>query len=368
MGWYGPQSGGCSCCESIGDLLVTGDFGPSPGATPPYTENDRPGSGLSLWSGARSRWLDLVSPNVGISDQRRSIAITRGRPAIGIWNSNYPVIEFDGSAWQQISGYVSNSPYTTFVTANDVFEFEGDLFVAGNFNVIDGVTVNKIGRWDGSQWNSTGSTFNKTPGLSDEQASKFVVYNDQLHATGYFSGTPDTYANARTLAVWDGSGWTRLGAGSGNWLYGYDYAVFDDKICSGYRTWDGSSIADIGYPQLSGSYGEFFCVAVYDGCLYVGGAFDQIYDYSSTLNISTVAKWDGSAWSAAFTSGLSDPAGFDPLSCTAMTVYNGELILTGNFLKAGGVAHDRIVRWNGSAFLSMHPGGALGKDFAVWQP
>lgn len=61
-----------------------------------------------------------------------------------------------------------------------------------------------------------------------------------------------------------------------------------------------------------------------------------------------IARWDGSTW---------DPLG-DGMNASvrALAVYNGELIAAGSFTTAGGVPANRIARWNGSSWQPLGTG------------
>ncbi|TVQ56224.1 MAG: hypothetical protein EA377_02430 [Phycisphaerales bacterium] len=88
-------------------------------------------------------------------------------------------------------------------------EFEGDLIVGGGFNSIDGVAVNNVARWDGSQWHPMGN------GLGDGGFNTavwdFTIWNGWLVAVGAFTdsgGQP-----VHKVAVWENNSWNPVGTG-----------------------------------------------------------------------------------------------------------------------------------------------------------
>lgn len=100
--------------------------------------------------------------------------------------------------------------------------------------------------------------------------------------------------------------------------------------------WD-NSIA----PSIPGVTGYVYAVAVYDGCIVVGGAFyvagDQLVHH--------IAVWDGINWSS-LGSGMNGPV-------RALTVYEGELIAGGEFTTAGGLEVNYIAAWDGATWSSL---------------
>jgi trimeric autotransporter adhesin len=82
-------------------------------------------------------------------------------------------------------------------------------------------------------------------------------------------------------------------------------------------------------------------LGTFQGDLIVGGSFLD----AGGVAVQNIARWDGESWSA-LGSGL---AGF-PI---AMTVYDGELIVAGTFGSAGGVTVNNIARWNGASWQPL---------------
>ena len=84
---------------------------------------------------------------------------------------------------------------------------------------------------------------------------------------------------------------------------------------------------------------------VYQGELVVGGQFTAVADQA----VQHIARWNGTSWQT-----LSGPsgAGLDG-SVEAMTVYNGELVVGGPFASAGGVTVNGIARWNGAQWQPL---------------
>lgn len=90
-------------------------------------------------------------------------------------------------------------------------------------------------------------------------------------------------------------------------------------------------------------------MAVYNGQLIVGGEFTSI----DGVACNAIAQWDGESWSALGT-GMGSYG-----SVYALAVYNGDLIAGGYFTTAGGVTCNSIAKWNGQTWSPL-AGGMLG--------
>jgi hypothetical protein len=96
--------------------------------------------------------------------------------------------------------------------------------------------------------------------------------------------------------------------------------------------------------HLQGIDGSVFALAIFDGQLIAGGAF-QVAGNTIAHNI---AAWDGSLWSTLAT-GINGVV-------YALTIYNNTLIAAGYFDTAGGVAVNSIAAWDGSSWSPLECG------------
>ena len=92
-----------------------------------------------------------------------------------------------------------------------------NLYIGGSFTVVNGVTVNRIARWDGTTWFALGSP---TIGLNSGNCNGVTIdSNSNVYVTGTFT-LAGGVANTIRVAKWDGSVWnpltTGLGTGAGN--------------------------------------------------------------------------------------------------------------------------------------------------------
>ena len=185
------------------------------------------------------------------------------------------------AAWNESLGWHALGDGMSSTTACTTVMPNGDLIAGGAALTTGGkkpVTLNRIGRWDGSQWHPLAD------GLSGLVRCLLVTPNGDLIVGGAFTHAGDVEVNR--IARWDGAEWHPLGAGMDADVYALAVAP------------DGTLIAT----------GDF---------LNAGGN-----------EVNRIATWDGTEWSS-LGAGRSDGG-------RALAVLpNGELAVGGNFLMAG---------------------------------
>ena len=96
-----------------------------------------------------------------------------------------------------------------------------------------------------------------------------------------------------------------------------------------------------GWPGVNGTV---YALTVYDGDLIVGGQFTE----AGGGPANNIARWDGTSWNP-IGSGVNHVV-------YALAVYDGSLIAGGLFTQAGGVAANYIACWDGSGWSSLGSG------------
>jgi hypothetical protein len=168
------------------------------------------------------------------------------------------------------------------------------------------------------------------PGCNDDVLA-LTLYDGDLIAGGRFTeagGVP-----VQRIARWDGSMWHPLGEGiAGQQEYSDDQGnsiLFDPHILA---------------------------LTVYQDQLIAGGSFTT----AGGQDIATVARWDGTTWSAlgeGITESVTIQFGgsyytFPPL-VTSLAVWNGRLYAGGLFQTAGGIWAERIASWDGESWQPL---------------
>jgi hypothetical protein len=213
--------------------------------------------------------------------------------------SLFPVKWIYSQTWTGLPNGIPNPVYC-------MKEYNGKLILggAGSLGISFGVAS-----WDGVSWDSLG------PGTNQGQVNCIEIYNNQLIIGGDFLKIGNSLGNfvpyTHLVAAWDGTNWHGLGSGGG-------------------ASW---------FPVNA--------MAVYNGELYVGGAFIDI----GGITCNRIARWNGITWNTVGTG----VAGSMP-TIYSMCVYDGQLYVGGNFQSAGGVPASGIARWNGVQWDSVGSG------------
>lgn len=235
------------------------------------------------------------------------------------------IAKWDGTSWQPIAGDFGSS----HLGPDAITVYNGDLVVGGQFTSIDGMSVNRVARWDGEQWHALGDGIEAVGGVA--AVMTLGVYNGDLIAGGMFF-TP-TF-EPMSVARWDGTQWHPIGTG-------IDFMV--------------TSLTE------------------YDGKLIAGGMFLQA---GGTL-VNGIAQWDGSGdWQGVGPDGAcpglaklgcglqGDP--FDPivpLLVWDMLDYNGRLVIAGSFQGGFGESALSIITWDGCVATPSNPADLDGDGF-----
>ncbi|MDW5325132.1 hypothetical protein [Plantactinospora sp. KLBMP9567] len=183
------------------------------------------------------------------------------------------------------------------------------LYAGGNFTQAGGAAVDRLATWNGSAWSRLGAG-------PDGSVTALVVYDGDLIAGGSFLTAGGVRVNG--IARWDGTTWSPLTGSSGTGVMTTSLDFVD-------------------------------ALTVFDGDLIVGGQFLR----AGGVAVNHIARWDGAEWWPLAGSG---GTGVDVPSVWDLTVHDGALIVAGGFSQAGGTAANRIARWTGSAWSTLGTG------------
>ncbi|MFM7016341.1 MAG: T9SS type A sorting domain-containing protein [Bacteroidota bacterium] len=183
-------------------------------------------------------------------------------------------------------------------TVNSLLIHNNELYAGGSFTQAGGTIVNKVVKWNGSQWDTLQG------GLTITNINDLIFYQDTLYAGGDFSD-PATLAGVYVMK-WNGSQWVEV-------PNGVNYRVYS--------------------------------LEVYNNELYVGGDFSAI----GSGPANDIVKYNGSNWIpiGGLTNGLVRDIKFDS---------NGNLYAGGVFTTIGGVAAKHIAKYNGSVWSAVGSG------------
>lgn len=221
------------------------------------------------------------------------------------------------ASWKQIDS-VGGSLWirgTDYHAISDIVVAGDDsLFIIGNFVVSDSLrSTNGVALWDGATWKHVGS------GLEIEYTSPRLAYdNSILYAVGNLTSSDDT--TIKNYAVWKGISWSTLDSSleKVSLQDPTQFSILNGSLCLyGYYNWNHA----------------------------IGFDYDQ-----------PILRWNGAHWitlDSGSCHGLNGPS-------DAVLVEGNDLIVCGNFLKAGGVPAGNIAKWNGSHWeaISKEPLGS----------
>jgi len=321
---------------------------------------------IARWDG--TSWSSLgTGPANGLSDAVYALAVvgntvyaggsfTRagGSPAGGL-------ARWDGSSWSKTGTGAGVSGGAGAVKALAVIG--STLYAGGDFSLIDGISVNGIGQWDGTRWSSLGTGSGIGVGAGGA-VSALAVAGTTLYVGGSFITAGGGAANS--IAKWDGTTWSPLSTGvalgstaavvnalavAGTSLYvGGSFITAGGVGANSIARWDGTTWSGLGTGVALGSFGGTVrALAVAGTSLYVGGSFNK----AGGVAANGVARWDGSGWNGLGpTDGVT--GGVNSLAVMGSSVYAG-----GSFELAGGAVAKFIARWDGSGWNTLGTGNGV---------
>jgi trimeric autotransporter adhesin len=284
-----------------------------------------PAQGIARWDGERWHALGtgIAYPQtvLDIAIQGAHVYVVGAFSNAGGVPAN-GVARWDGNAWSRLGsgvgprikeswGLEPGSIRAAAVAPN------GDLYVGGEFNVIDNVAANGVARWNGSAWSAVGGgVYNGEP----DDASFFTVNDLAFGADGilYAGGQFGIAAGQEVsnIAAWNGTAWSSLAGGlKGGWESRVNALLF------------------------------------HAGQLYAAGSFSE----AGEAPVHNIAAWNGTAWAA-----LGDGLAESPNEAeTVLTLLgDGETLLAGGrFRSAGGQPIGGLARWNGTSWAAVAPAG-----------
>lgn len=293
------------------------------------------------------------------------------------------------TGWDDVGGGLTLTGGTGVVQALCVHD-DGTgpaLFVGGHFDHAGSVAVHNIAKWNGSIWSDVGE------GVSEGGETVYSLFSSSnvLYVGGSFASVGEI-PNVFNIATWNGTQWSPMGLGllaeftippgtvyaitnGPNGIYAGGSFNYSSKTrLRGIARWTGSEWVDVsGGLQITGSdipsalvpcYSMLFVPVSVNGVLaglYVGGEFR----YAGTVEVNSIARWDGSDWSAlgAGLTQIQNELQF-PGRCNAIVLHDdtsgAQLYAGGDFDRVNVVAINCIARWNGTAWSNLGDGITFG--------
>jgi hypothetical protein len=181
-------------------LLYAGGSFDSAGGKPIY--------GIAQWDG--SNWSSL-STGIYARDEEDGVfalAVYNGELYVaGGFDSagGVPVSEiakWDGTKWFDIGKYTNAVIYSLAV-------YNGNLYAGGLFDTIGGIPAHRIAMWNGTVWSALDSGITGEAGWANVNA--LASYNGDLYVGGTFDTVNGKHMNC--IAKWNGTNWSPVGSG-----------------------------------------------------------------------------------------------------------------------------------------------------------
>ncbi|MBP6335166.1 MAG: T9SS type A sorting domain-containing protein, partial [Bacteroidia bacterium] len=283
------------------------------------------------------------------------------------------IAKWNGTIWESVGTGISTGAQDYIATLT---VFNGNLYAGGDFTTAGGVAVKNVAKWNGSAWSTVGAGLGDGPiSFPPERVYSLFVHNNELYAGGDFIGAANNSYEQYRIAKFNGTDWENLGAkgisdADAKWAVRCMASYNNNLHVGGYFTavdngvsfnpgtvignnvsmWDGTVFSTLGtagpnagviYASATSANPPVLAEIVYDNTLYVGGAFTS----AGGIAANGIAGWNGTSWSAAGSGVSGQIAGSPGLGVSTMAIYNGSLIIGGDFTSAGGVTGNGIAKW-----------------------
>ncbi|MBF9224278.1 T9SS type A sorting domain-containing protein [Hymenobacter ruricola] len=271
------------------------------------------------------------------------------------------VAKWNGMAWSALGATGAEGVFGT-VNALAVAG-NGNLYVGGIFGISGRAnSAQSVAYWDGTTWHDMDSGRNGGFGGGEVYALALAPNGDVYAGGRFFLGGTSTLSLTQ-VARWNGAAWTSLSPGGG-YVYALTVGANGDVYAGGYfNAASGQATSNVarwnGSAWVALSTAPAFSYTVYGvavdggGSVYAGGIFSQV----GALKANRLAKWNGTAWNNV---GGATALGLDSQVYAVAVAPNGDVYVGGNITQAGGVAVNRIAKWNGTAWSTLGTGAANG--------
>lgn len=255
------------------------------------------------------------------------------------------IAKWDGTSWYSISSG------TNGIIAK-IMRYGSDLYVCGEFDSIGGIVANGLAKWNGSTWSDVHSIPNYNAYLSGKNfIFSMIDFQGNLYVAGNFEGL----GGHKEIVFWDGITWQTLLSGiygSGaevacmevyqNELYvAGSFETADGNSDNYIQKWNGTTWSSVGGGVLGfgGGNGQIHSMKVIDGKLFVTGVFDT----AGGVAASKIASWDGADW-CGYGSTFNN-------TITAIESYQGQIYVGGGFTLIDSDTISRIAKWIGGSYV-----------------
>jgi hypothetical protein len=298
-------------------------------------------------------WSSLGS---GVNNVVQALAISGtniyagGRFTLAGGNAAYCVAKWNGSGWSSLGPGMNDWVLALAVSGTN-------LYAGGYFSMAGGVSANRVARWNGNNWSALGSGLGPMMGIYSVRA--LALSGTNLYAGGSF--TTAGFQTVNNIARWNGTSWSAMGSGmnhtvealavSGTNLYaGGWFTTAGSMSANSIARWNGSRWSALGSGMGGSEVNIVYALAVSGSNLYAGGLFVS----AGGKGVGSIARWNGISW-ASVGSGVGVNTNYYA-SVRSLAVSGDYLYAGGDFTRAGGIAANRIARWDGNSWSALGSG------------
>jgi hypothetical protein len=305
-----------------GDLIAGGDFKQAGKYRASYR---------ARWD--RARWHPLGDGVDGPVYALTSFSdglVVGGRFTRAGEDSALSVARWDGEKWYPLGDGIGRGSVSALAV------YQGNLIVGGTFEEAGGAPAAKIAQWDGSEWSPL------APGIPSsgqhwcvQRVRALLVHNGDLFVAGQFLNAGSLEVGTHHIARWDGLEWHTVGGG-----------ILDDCVR------DVSSFCG-SPPGISTASPVYMDVVVnaltgLSDILFVGGSFLRA---GMVTDSPRLMAWNGQEWV-----GVSDGIIDECTVVRALEQYRGDLIVAGDFPRAGISGPENLARLSAGDWVSLGSG------------
>ncbi|MEZ6036081.1 MAG: hypothetical protein R3F29_01285 [Planctomycetota bacterium] len=318
-----------------------------------YLADGQVSRGLARWDGAQ--WLPM---GFTAFTYVTCFCVLPNGSIVGagrVENSYSPrVCRWDGAGWYQIGELWGGG----IAVANAIVAMpNGDIVVGGRFASVGWDQASTVARWNGSVWSPlgaglAGAAYATTPSV--EVLS--LLPNGDLVVGGNFLNAGGTAAHG--VARWDGASWSSFGSGWGATVGALLQLPGGDLIAGGYRDdlpnvarWDGATWTTLGSGLQQLPLAANLTPHVRTLTRLPNGEViaGGTFRDAGGVPVRNLATWDGASWSATV-------AGTNGTLLTCANLADGTLVAGGEFTSIGGVAARCVAHWDGVAWTALGGG------------
>ena len=259
------------------------------------------------------------------------------------------VYYYDGSAWQALGGAFANPGNLNYPSLYDMLEYHDTIFVCGEFSRVGTDTISGIAKWNGTAWEEVrdGLHWGMAPYTSTMYPHQLFEFQSELYVIGNFVMAGIDSVNG--IARWNGTSWSKVGNGfnkvgygmgefNGNLYAGGEFTSASGTSVSCIAKWDGTNWLDPGFSvQVENTPGVHAFVHSFlsvPGALFVAGGFDHVYLGATSYQGQGVFMYNGFNVDTLLGGVNSD--------VEALMQIPGGIRVGGGFSLAGGIVVDKV--------------------------